>query len=210
MQGVRDKAQDCRITKCIRDHSNFFSFVEYSTLKFSSVERFSKEYEYEKRRRKLRCARSTKDFRYERSGIRNALPRKLHSETHSRPRLRSYACVDQRRKRLAAKPGISVLPDKSSCCRPHGLKPQEDLTMKSIFLGAVLGVFLASPLFAEQQGDFSSRRSSDYQQRRPLRAADPGIESPTRKLAPNAESSNGSLCRTAPGFCPDYHGSNGS
>ena len=83
--------------------------------------------------------------------------------------------------------------------------------MKSIFVGAALGVFLVSPLFAEQQGDSAFRRSSDYQQqRKSLRAVYPGSESPSRKVAPNTESSNRSLCSTAPGFCPDYHGSNGS
>jgi hypothetical protein len=62
VQGWRAKAQDCRETKCVRDHSKFFSFVEYSTIEFSSVDRFSKEYEGEMRRRRLCYASSRNNF----------------------------------------------------------------------------------------------------------------------------------------------------
>ena len=85
--------------------------------------------------------------------------------------------------------------------------------MKMILAAAVLAALMASPLFAQSRSTEGALHPGSYlEQKRPLRADYRGLNGSA--WAPNRPTSNPDPikqgpCRTAPGFCPDYHGGNG-
>jgi hypothetical protein len=85
--------------------------------------------------------------------------------------------------------------------------------MKIVLVSAAFVMLLASPLLARSQpaeGPSHSRVHSGP--RRQLGAGDRGLDGSGRQSygsASHPQPANQGLCRTAPGFCPDYHGSNG-
>jgi hypothetical protein len=85
--------------------------------------------------------------------------------------------------------------------------------MKAALAGAAFALLIASPLFAQSENARISRPILSQEQKYQLRAGNLDLDRQTRKTSQstaNPETAKQSLCSTAPGFCPDYHGSNGS
>ena len=85
--------------------------------------------------------------------------------------------------------------------------------MKMILAGAVLAALMASPLFAQSPGtEGPPHPGADLEQKKPLHVGYRGLDGSAwepNQPASNADSIKQGPCRTAPGFCPDYHGGNG-
>lgn len=85
--------------------------------------------------------------------------------------------------------------------------------MKIVLVGAAFVTLMASPVLARSQNTEGRSHSRAYlEQRRQSGAAYRGLDGSERKSygpASHPPPANQGLCRTAPGFCPDYHGSNG-
>jgi hypothetical protein len=86
--------------------------------------------------------------------------------------------------------------------------------MRIILAGVAFATLMTSPLFAQSQSAEGTPRSWVYlEQKTLLRVESPGLPAAAQK--PNQPTSNRDLrkegrpCSTAPGFCQDYHGSNG-
>jgi hypothetical protein len=88
---------------------------------------------------------------------------------------------------------------------------QGDASMKTILAGVAFAAIVALPLFAPSQATVEPSHLKAYQeQKKQLRTAHRGLDgalSNSNRPKPNAEQW---LCSTAPAFCPDYHGENGS
>jgi hypothetical protein len=90
---------------------------------------------------------------------------------------------------------------------------QGDALVKIIVAGLVSAALMASPLFAQPQKTEELPRSGFYQDQKRLVVMDyAGLDGSVRKS--NQPTSDRDPmkqwpCNTAPGFCADYHGSNG-
>jgi hypothetical protein len=86
--------------------------------------------------------------------------------------------------------------------------------MKTILVGAAFAAFVALPLFAPSQATEGPSHFRAYpEQKKRLHAAYRGLDAAalsSSRPTPNADSMEQRLCSTAPAFCPDYHGDNGS
>jgi hypothetical protein len=83
--------------------------------------------------------------------------------------------------------------------------------MKMILAGAVLAALMASPLFAQSPSAEGLPHPGAYL-KRPLRVGYRGLDGSawvSNQPTPNPAPIKQGPCRTAPGFCPDYHGGNG-
>jgi hypothetical protein len=82
-----------------------------------------------------------------------------------------------------------------------------------ILAGAVFAALMAPPLFAQSPGSEGAPRSRAYlAQKKQLRIDYRGLDEFARKSSQptsNPDPIKQGPCRTAPGFCPDYHGGNG-
>jgi len=99
---------------------------------------------------------------------------------------------------------------------------QGDAAVKIILVGVAFATLMASPLLAQSRTVVGSSRSGAYleqkssgayleQKKRP-HATYRDSERSARKSnqsTSNPDFTNQELCNTAPGFCSDYHGSNG-
>jgi hypothetical protein len=85
--------------------------------------------------------------------------------------------------------------------------------MKIILVSAASMMLLASPLRARSQTAEGPSHSRVYSRpRKQLGAGYRGLDGSERKSygsASHPQPANQGLCSTAPGFCADYHGSNG-
>jgi hypothetical protein len=90
---------------------------------------------------------------------------------------------------------------------------QEDASMKTL-VGVAFAASMVLPLFAPSQATVEPSHFRAYpEQKKQLRAAHRGLDgsaSNSNRPKPNAEPAEQWLCSTAPAFCPDYHGDNGS
>jgi hypothetical protein len=86
--------------------------------------------------------------------------------------------------------------------------------MKVVLAGVAFAALIASPLFAQAQSIETPLRSGIYwEQKKQSRVGDQGPDRYARKFNQPAsipDPMKPGLCSTTPGFCPDYHGSNGS
>jgi len=85
--------------------------------------------------------------------------------------------------------------------------------MKIILAGVVFAALTASPLSAQSQSNEGSSRSGVYpEQKKQLRVDYRVLDGAVRKShqpTSNMDPMKQGLCGAAPGFCLDYHGSNG-
>jgi hypothetical protein len=86
--------------------------------------------------------------------------------------------------------------------------------MKVILVGVVFAAFMVLPLSTPLQATEGPSHSRAHpEQKKQLGAAYQGLNGSAWNSIPptsNASPMNQGLCSTAPSFCPDYHGSNGS
>jgi hypothetical protein len=83
--------------------------------------------------------------------------------------------------------------------------------VKIILAGVAFATLMASPLFAQSQTNERPSHSRVYpKQKKQSRVDYGGLDGGANHPTPNPAPMNQGLCSTAPGFCPDYHGSNGS
>lgn len=85
--------------------------------------------------------------------------------------------------------------------------------MKLVLVGVAFATLMATPLVAQSQANEGPLHSRDYpKQKKPSRGDDRGLDGAWQKPnhpMQNPDPAGRGLCGTAPGFCSDYHGTNG-